>query len=196
MNPSHRDSALHIRYPNRRNLLKPNSEPDILDRVSINGLDIEAEKLFLRHIIPSDAGEVPCGVDDAVILDSESAAASLRKGMAVDCDISQTTSLDGLMDVESEDDVPDRSRCRLVRLRQVEGDECAWNRVFPYVNRSSSLGWFSRQELTLFRQSDGSRQSWCQQDTGLHETAHGEDEYCLQNKRIVYERAKAEILTS
>lgn len=67
----HGGIALDIGNPDRSDLLEAHSESNLVDGASINKVDVQAEKLLLRYVVPSDAGQVPGSVDEAIFLDGE-----------------------------------------------------------------------------------------------------------------------------
>lgn len=69
VDPGHGDIALDIGYPDRGNLLEAHSESNVMDRAAVNEVDVEAEQLLLRYVVPGNTGEVPGGIDETVVFD-------------------------------------------------------------------------------------------------------------------------------
>lgn len=71
MNAGHRCRPFDVRDPHWGDLLEANSETDVLDILAVDGADVQAEELLLRHIVPSNAGEVPSCVHNSIIVNGE-----------------------------------------------------------------------------------------------------------------------------
>lgn len=77
VNTGHRSTPFDIRNPNGGDLLEPQSEANILDSLSIDLFDIEAQQLLLRLVVPGHTGEVPSSINHAVAVQGQGAAAIL-----------------------------------------------------------------------------------------------------------------------
>lgn len=124
----HGSRALNIRDPNRSDLLEAYGETDILNWAAVHKVDVQTKQLLLWHIIPCDTGKVPSSIDQAVVLNDQGAASLIRKALTTDQNIAGATSLAGLVDVESKNQIS-TSRV-VVALGKMKRNQGARNGVF------------------------------------------------------------------
>lgn len=105
VNAGHGCRAFDIGDPHWGNLLEANGESDVLDLLTVDRANIQAEKLLLRRVVPSHAGKVPGGIHHSVVVDGKRATAPFRELLAVDGDIAITTGVRGFVNVEAKDNV-------------------------------------------------------------------------------------------